>query len=65
MKFFLVVVGSRIKRNFGICQFPKNEELEVAVREYLTSQTPHFYPIVKNNGCLEILPRWHRCINTL
>jgi len=37
MKFFLILVESRVKPQFGCSQFHNSEEVEVVVRECLTS----------------------------
>ena len=56
INFFFVFLGSTVKRHFGVCNFTNIEEVEVAVRECMTSYKPHFSSIIKQNGILEILP---------
>jgi hypothetical protein len=41
--------------------FYNNEEVEVAVREWLQRQQPHFY----HDGIFELVTRWDTCISVL
>jgi hypothetical protein len=50
-----------LKQHLGGRRFHNNEEVEMAVREWLWMQEHDLY----RNGIFKLVPRWDKCINVL
>jgi hypothetical protein len=50
-----------LKQHLGGRLFHNNEEVEIAVDEWLRMQKPNFY----RDGIFKLVPRWDKCINVL
>jgi hypothetical protein len=49
------------QQQLGGRRFHNNEEVEMAVGEWLRMQEPDFY----RDGIFKLVPRWDKCINVL
>jgi hypothetical protein len=50
-----------LKQHSGGRRFHSNEEVQMAVREWLRVQEPDFY----SDGVFKLVPRWDKCISVL